>query len=313
MRVGKKILFGALLAFSCVRGEATAWYVASGGSDVNSGTQAQPFMTIQKAADTAMPGDNVYVSAGTYNESPNFKTAATASARVVFMGQGSVVVAGSITVSGSYLTLDGFQSGISALEDDNHNPPALSVTGSNCIVKNFIIDNIPDPGPYGNEALAVHIEGNNNLLYKLKVGRLNDTDAFHLFGTNNVIDSCEIYNLSNAHYAEGAHADCFQNWSDGAIASSNCLIQNCFVHDCTDGTQIGILDAKGVPNGVNNLTIRNNVFANIGSMLFFLLTMVRSITIYSIAVALLATISRFIWVAIQTVPRSLITSFLGVG
>ncbi len=47
---------------------AATYYVSTTGSDSNPGTQAQPWKTIQKAANTLQPGDTVYIRAGTYNE-----------------------------------------------------------------------------------------------------------------------------------------------------------------------------------------------------------------------------------------------------
>ncbi|HEY84627.1 MAG TPA: DUF1565 domain-containing protein [Chloroflexi bacterium] len=43
-------------------------YVAPAGSDSNPGTKAQPWQTIQKAANTLAAGDTVYIRAGTYAE-----------------------------------------------------------------------------------------------------------------------------------------------------------------------------------------------------------------------------------------------------
>jgi hypothetical protein len=47
---------------------ATNYYVATNGNDSNPGTLAQPWRTLQHAADTLAPGDTVYVRGGVYNE-----------------------------------------------------------------------------------------------------------------------------------------------------------------------------------------------------------------------------------------------------
>lgn len=44
----------------------TTYHVSPTGNDANPGTQAQPFATIQRAANTVDPGDTVVVASGTY-------------------------------------------------------------------------------------------------------------------------------------------------------------------------------------------------------------------------------------------------------
>jgi len=48
--------------------QGTTYYVAPDGDDSNPGTEAEPWQTIQKAADTLLAGDTVYIRAGTYSE-----------------------------------------------------------------------------------------------------------------------------------------------------------------------------------------------------------------------------------------------------
>jgi hypothetical protein len=47
---------------------AATYYVAPDGSDSNPGTEAEPWKTITKAADTLVAGERVYIKAGTYKE-----------------------------------------------------------------------------------------------------------------------------------------------------------------------------------------------------------------------------------------------------
>jgi hypothetical protein len=93
--VYKSIRISVLIAasgFACV-GSATpervhvedSLYVATTGSDSNSGTEAEPFRTIQHAAGLATPGTAVHVAAGTYRENLTTKVNGTRNARIRFV------------------------------------------------------------------------------------------------------------------------------------------------------------------------------------------------------------------------------------
>jgi hypothetical protein len=57
-------------------------YVSPGGADSNSGSQSQPFRTIEQAAKTATPGTTVLVAPGVYTGNIQTRTAGTASAPI---------------------------------------------------------------------------------------------------------------------------------------------------------------------------------------------------------------------------------------
>jgi hypothetical protein len=89
--------------------QAQSFYVAKTGSDSNNGSQSAPWLTISHAATEAKAGSTVYVGAGTYNESVAFANSGTASAPIVFDGQGVAIVDGSTGVA--CCTTPGFASG----------------------------------------------------------------------------------------------------------------------------------------------------------------------------------------------------------
>ncbi len=60
-------------------------FVAKNGNDANPGTEAQPFLTIQKAANVAVAGDTVCVKSGTYNERVEIKNSGTPGNWITFM------------------------------------------------------------------------------------------------------------------------------------------------------------------------------------------------------------------------------------
>jgi len=69
MRRGAFSLAVSVLALLSIPASAAAatYYVATNGSDSNSGTSvSSPFKTMQHAADLTNPGDTVYVRGGTY-------------------------------------------------------------------------------------------------------------------------------------------------------------------------------------------------------------------------------------------------------
>ncbi len=77
------------------------FHVSLNGCDRASGTAAEPFRTISKAASLAMPGDTVKVHAGTYREWVSPANGGTADHRIVYesAGDGEVVITGAEPVS----------------------------------------------------------------------------------------------------------------------------------------------------------------------------------------------------------------------
>jgi hypothetical protein len=60
------------------------FYVAKNGSDNNSGSQTQPWLTIQKAANTLKPGQKVYIKEGVYNELVKVTKSGSSNGYIIF-------------------------------------------------------------------------------------------------------------------------------------------------------------------------------------------------------------------------------------
>ncbi len=60
------------------------YYVAKNGNNANLGTETQPWLTIQKAADTLVAGETVYVKEGTYYERVNVGNSGSAGKYITF-------------------------------------------------------------------------------------------------------------------------------------------------------------------------------------------------------------------------------------
>ena len=71
-----------ILVFPAIASAAT-YYVATSGDDGNAGDEAQPWATLQHAADSVKPGDTVVVKAGMY-QGFNIVTSGTADAPITF-------------------------------------------------------------------------------------------------------------------------------------------------------------------------------------------------------------------------------------
>lgn len=75
-----------LLALLALAGplRAATFYVAPTGSDSAEGSEAHPWKTIQKAANTLAPGDTALVRGGVYSEAVTVNVSGTAAAKITF-------------------------------------------------------------------------------------------------------------------------------------------------------------------------------------------------------------------------------------
>ena len=112
----------ALVLAIAAAAQAATYYVATNGDDNNPGTEAQPWATITKAANTLVAGDTVYVKEGTYAEIVRPVNSGTEGNYITYMAYpGHTVIndldgirtnfwdAGFVTTAKSYIKVSGFQ------------------------------------------------------------------------------------------------------------------------------------------------------------------------------------------------------------
>lgn len=140
------------------------YYVATNGSDSNNGSSGSPWLTITKAAATAVAGDTVQVASGTYNSaSINCNNSGTSGARIRFVSTvkwGAKVIyngsGGSGTqcwnVNGNYIDVVGFDLTASV------NVARLGiyiVNKSYCRIQNNFIHDLPGVGSGGSGGAGI--------------------------------------------------------------------------------------------------------------------------------------------------------------
>ncbi|SDR91733.1 hypothetical protein SAMN05444162_0335 [Paenibacillaceae bacterium GAS479] len=85
---------------------AASYYVSTSGSDSNAGTSTgAAFKTLQKAANTAGPGDTMYVLAGTYNQKLKITNSGTSFAPITFRNYNADVA----VIDGTGLSVSGME------------------------------------------------------------------------------------------------------------------------------------------------------------------------------------------------------------
>lgn len=250
---------------------ATTYYVATTGDDNNPGTYSQPFATLQKAADTVIAGDIVYLRGGTYYPTSriDFDTSGTQSDPITFAGYQNekVIIDGSnvpkedvdwmglLRIRADWLVLEKFD-----VKDSASQGIHLKESADNNIFRNINSYNNGGSGfmsfGYSNQFLNVIAHHNSDADDPRYEG--NNADGISLSrGGNNIVRNSLIYENSD---------DGLDTWE-----STGNIIEDCIVHDNGYGDRgDGVGFKLGVTGGntVRRCVAYNNVwgFSNNGGV-----------------------------------------------
>lgn len=259
----------AWLAISLAAGfeaRAADRYVSISGVDTNAGTMLAPWRNIQKAANSALPGDTVYIRGGTYAES-------------VMVGVSGTVAGGFITFrayAGETVIIDG--TSVPVVEDKSN--ALIHISDRNYLIfqgleiRNYFVSTEIHSDVLGIliDGTSHHVEIRNCKIHHIQATGLADGNAngIAVYGegttagtamTNIIIDGCEVYNLKT-------------RWSESVVVNGNVdgfQITNCVVHD-NDNIGIDCIGFEGTSEAADtsldqarNGLVRGNHVYNIDS------------------------------------------------
>jgi hypothetical protein len=186
------------------------YFVSPTGSDLNPGTLDKPWKTLQKAGDTAVPGDIIKILPGIYNESLIPKNSGTPDKYIIYTSDpGTAIIDGtgiSLNSSGKQALI--YVSGKSYIKIEN-----LGIKNStyNCIsilnyssfidINNMNIQNCREVGIYNSHSNNITIERNT-------INHVDYSSGIGIWYSENILVT--LNTITNSHYyheCQGAHEE----------------------------------------------------------------------------------------------------------
>lgn len=170
-------------------GSGPVYYVAKNGSDSNAGTEAAPFLTIQKAINTVTAGGTIYIKAGTYN------------------GALTITKSG---IASNYITLLNYSTDVVIIDGDNASYAILMNPASYWRIRGLTIQNADRQGIVLMRSSAYNVF---EYLTIRDFGYMNEADRADAGisicdgGNNNLIQYCTFYTDRNGYGDEHHRAD----------------------------------------------------------------------------------------------------------
>ena len=211
-----------------------SYFVSTSGSDQNPGTIEQPWKTIQKAANSLVGGETLYIRGGTYNEQVN----------LAYRDNSSGSYSTFINFPGESVILDG--TGI----DIQHGEGLFSIKASDYIrVTGLRVQHSNGAGIYVLNSNNIRIDHNSTYdTVKSGIGIWR--------GANVVVDGNDIALACNAHpnyYASEENISI-------AASSSNVEVKNNYVHQAAN-INTGYAGGEGinVKDGSHDIQVHHNI------------------------------------------------------
>jgi len=241
--------------------------------DTNPGTESSPWKTIQKAADTVLPGDLVRVKPGIYNERIQVNQGGVEGHPVVFISdtrRGAFVQHG-FSINADFVRIEAFEI---THDQGGWLQNGIWLAGNHVDVVDNYIHDVPGAGiaPSWASPSWNHILLSENRIYKCSAGlsaggrdwllegndveRLvnadGDSDYSRFFGRDITFRGNHFHGSLESEI-RASHVDGFQTFSNNGEFAQNVLFEGNIVEDFHQGSMV-----EGA--GVGTLTYRNNLF-----------------------------------------------------
>jgi PKD repeat protein len=287
-----RVLFLAFLLVAPIYGGNIYYIDKATGNDSNPGTQLLPWRTIQKAANNMVAGDKVIVKDGTYSERVSATTSGTPGNEITYqVNTGDTVTCKGFTISGNYVTVDGFI--VDADDNDNTNGRGFYVSSDYVTVKNCFATECPRGGIFfdqnsssgyiysnrcyhnGQNGIEVwgsyHRVENNEIWESVQhhpqapsIGGA-DADGVRFHGDHHTFIRNWIHEpaLMSDPYNTDPHIDCFQTFdgsSYGAPTASYCTFEKNRCRQYTQGINSTFMIEGSQLYPPHHIAIKDNIF-----------------------------------------------------
>ncbi len=221
-------LFSTILSVNLAYGNI--YYVAKNGNDSNPGTEAKPWLTIQKAANTLVAGDTVYIKEGIYNEQVFPMNSGNANSYITYTSYPG----DSATIDGNNLQIE--WSGVFSI----FNAGYIKVSG-------LKITNSSDAGILIEDSYNIIIE--NNYTYNTASSGIGVWNS-----SNIIIDGNEVVLANNDGSQENITV----------AGTSNFEVRNNYIHNGGPGTNGG--EGIDVKDGSHDGKVYKNIVCNLNRL-----------------------------------------------
>ena len=171
---------------------SVSWYVSPGGDDSSPGSLEKPFATVQRAQQSAAPGDTVFIRGGAYH----MTEAQIARGKNIFA---SITVLDKSGAPGKPITYRAYQDerpifDCSAVKPEGQRVSAFLVTGSWLHLLGLEVTGVLVTIKTHTQSICFESNGSHNVFERLSMHDGQAIGIYHVRGADNLFLNCDAWN-----------------------------------------------------------------------------------------------------------------------